>query len=246
MAADHQIPVLAVVGPTASGKTALAVQLAKTFGGEVIGADSMQVYQGMEIATAAPTLAEREGVPHHLIGFLQPEERFSVAAYVARAQACIAEIRARGSLPILAGGTGLYVDTLLDHIELIDAPANPEARAALYHRAEREGAEALWAELERIDPETAKQLHPANLGRVVRALELYETAGVTMTQQRERSRQNPSPYAAFYLGLDFRDRQRLYDRINRRVDQMASWRRRAAFSSAIRMARVRRRSAIRS
>ena len=114
MAADHQIPVLAVVGPTASGKTALAVQLAKTFGGEVIGADSMQVYQGMEIATAAPTLAEREGVPHHLIGFLQPEERFSVAAYVARAQACIAEIRARGSLPILAGGTGLYVDTLLD------------------------------------------------------------------------------------------------------------------------------------
>ena len=222
MAADHQIPVLAVVGPTASGKTALAVQLAKTFGGEVSGADAMQVYQGMESATAAPTLAEREGVPHHLIGFLQPEERFSVAAYVARAEACIAELNARGRLPILAGGTGLYVDTLLDHIELIDAPANPEARAALYHRAEREGAEALWAELERIDPETAKQLHPANLGRVVRALELYETAGVTMTQQRERSRQNPSPYAAFYLGLDFRDRQRLYDRINRRVDQMAS------------------------
>ena len=179
MAADHQIPVLAVVGPTASGKTALAVKLAKALGGEVIGADSMQVYQGMEIATAAPTMAEREGVHHHLIGILQPEERFSVAAYVARAQACIAEIRARGSLPILAGGTGLYI-------------------------------------------ETAKQLHPANLGRVIRALELYETTGVTMSEQRERSRRGPSPYAPFYLGLDFRDRQRLYDRINRRVDQMVS------------------------
>ena len=222
MAADHQIPVLAVVGPTASGKTALAVKLAKALGGEVIGADSMQVYQGMEIATAAPTMAEREGVHHHLIGILQPEERFSVAAYVARAQACIAEIRARGSLPILAGGTGLYIDTLLDHIELIDAPASPETRAALYRRAEQEGAEVLWAQLGQIDPETGKQLHPANLGRVIRALELYETTGVTMSEQRERSRRGPSPYAPFYLGLDFRDRQRLYDRINRRVDQMVS------------------------
>ena len=231
MAADHQIPVLAVVGPTASGKTALAVKLAKALGGEVIGADSMQVYQAWKL----PRSANHGGagsVHHHLIGILQPEERFSVAAYVARAQACIAEIRARGSLPILAGGTGLYIDTLLDHIELIDAPASPETRAALYRRAEQEGAEALWAQLEQIDPETAKQLHPANLGRVIRALELYETTGVTMSEQRERSRRGPSPYAPFYLGLDFRDRQRFMTGSTAvwiKWSAMVCWRRHSAF-----------------
>lgn len=222
MAADNQIPVLAVVGPTASGKTALAVKLAKEFGGEVVGADSMQIYRGMEIATAAPTQAERDGVPHHLIGILQPEERFSVAAYTARAGACIAELHARGKLPVLAGGTGLYIDTLLNHIEFVDAPANPEIRSALYRRAEQVGEKVLWEELNRIDPQTAEGLHPANLGRIVRALELYATSGVTMSEQRKRSKQNPSPYDPFYLGLDFRDRQRLYDRIDRRVDQMVA------------------------
>lgn len=222
MAADNQIPVLAVVGPTASGKTALAVKLAKEFGGEVVGADSMQIYRGMEIATAAPTQAEQDGVPHHLIGILQPEERFSVAAYTARAGACIAELHARRKLPVLAGGTGLYIDTLLDHIEFVDVPANPEIRSALYRRAEQVGEKVLWEELRRIDPQTAEGLHPANLGRIVRALELYATSGVTMSEQRKRSKQNPSPYDPFYLGLDFRDRQRLYDRIDRRVDQMVA------------------------
>lgn len=222
MAADKKIPVLAVVGPTASGKTMLAVALAKEFGGEVVSADSMQIYAGMEIATAAPTREEMGGVAHYLIGVVQPEERFSVAAFTVRAEQCIADIRSRGKLPVLAGGTGLYIDTLLDHIELVDAPANPEIRSALYRRAEQEGAKALWEELNRIDPGTAEGLHPANLGRIVRALELYETSGVTMSEQRKRSRLNPSPYDPFYLGLDFRDRQHLYDRIDRRVDQMVA------------------------
>lgn len=222
MAADKKIPVLAVVGPTASGKTMLAVALAKEFGGEVVSADSMQIYAGMEIATAAPTKEEMGGVAHYLIGVVQPEERFSVAAFTARAEQCIADIRSRGKLPVLAGGTGLYIDTLLDHIELVDAPTNPEIRSALYRRAEQEGAKALWEELNRIDPRTADGLHPANLGRIVRALELYETSGVTMSEQRKRSRRNPSPYDPFYLGLDFRDRQHLYDRIDRRVDQMVA------------------------
>lgn len=222
MAAEKKIPVLAVVGPTASGKTALAVALAKAFGGEVVGADSMQIYRGMEIATAAPTEAERGGVAHHLIGIAEPEERFSVAAFTTLAAACIAELRARGRLPVLAGGTGLYIDALLDHIEFIDAPADPAIRAALYRRAEREGAQALLEELGRIDPQAARSLHPGNLGRIVRALELFETSGITISEQRRRSRQNPSPYSPFYLGLDFRDRQHLYDRIDRRVDQMAA------------------------
>lgn len=222
MTAEKKIPVLAVVGPTASGKTALAVALAREFGGEAVGADSMQIYRGMEIATAAPTQAEMGGVAHHLIGIAQPEERFSVAAYAARAGACIAEIHARGKLPVLVGGTGLYVDALLDHIEFVDAPADPALRAALYRRAEREGARALWEELGRVDPQAAQRLHPANLGRIVRALELFQSTGVTISEQRRRSRLRPSPYQPFYVGLDFRERQRLYDRIDRRVDQMVA------------------------
>lgn len=220
-AEERKIPVLAVVGPTASGKTALAVQLAHVFGGEVVGADSMQIYQGMEIATAAPSEQEREGVPHHLIGFARPEERFSVASYTALARRCIGEIWARGRLPVVAGGTGLYIDALLEHIEFSGAPADPAVQAALYRRAEKEGAQSLWQELSRIDPDSAASLHPGNLGRIVRALELFETSGLTMSEQRRRSRQTPSPYCPFYLGLDFHDRQLLYDRIDRRVSQMA-------------------------
>lgn len=221
MATEKKIPVLAVVGPTASGKTALAVALAKEFGGEIVSADSMQIYRGMEIATAAPTGEEMAGVPHHLVGIAQPEERFSVAAFTALAATCIAELHARGRLPVLAGGTGLYIDALLDHITFIDAPANPVIRAALFRRAEQEGAQSLLEELGRIDPQAAQSLHPGNLGRIVRALELFQATGVTITEQRRQSRRNPSPYSPFYLGLDFRDRQHLYDRIDRRVDWMA-------------------------
>ncbi len=215
-----KIPVVAVVGPTASGKTKLGVDIALKFNGEVVSADSMQIYQGMAIATAKPTTAEMRGVPHHLIDFLPPEQRYSVARYVEDAKAAIADITARGRLPVLVGGTGLYVDTLLGGIRFAEEQGSPEIRAQLYEQAARLGNEAMHAVLADIDPGYAVGLHPNNLGRVLRAIELYRTTGKTMSEQLKSSREKPSDYAPVMLGLNFSDRALLYERINRRVDVM--------------------------
>lgn len=214
------IPLLAIVGPTASGKTALAVALAKRCGGEVVSADSMQIYRGMEIATAKPTVSERDGVPHHLIDFLPPDAVYSVAQYAKDARRCIREIHVRGRLPILCGGTGLYVDAVLDHLQFPDVETDYALRAELERRADTEGMQRLLEELRTVDPETAAALHPHNRGRVIRALEVYRLTGKTMGEQRRLSRREAAPYRQCCLGLDYRDRQKLYDRIDRRVDAM--------------------------
>lgn len=218
---DEKIPVLAVVGPTASGKSRLAAELARKYGGEVVSADSMQIYKGMDIGTAKVTPEETLGVPHHCIDFLEPSQTFSVAEYVRMAGACIQDIHARGKLPVLAGGTGLYVRTLLHGTQLSEGGGEePTLREALREKAQREGGAALLEELRQFDPQSAERIHPNNIPRLIRAIEIYRTTGRTMTQQMEESHKIPSPYSALMLGLTFADREKLYDRINRRVDQM--------------------------
>lgn len=216
----NTIPVVAVVGPTASGKTTLAVEICKHFNGEVISADSMQIYKYMNIATAKPTDEEIETIPHHLIDFLEPTEHFSVAQYCTMAKACIEDIHKRGKLPVIVGGTGLYIDSLLNNVEFSECVADYDLREKLRAKAEQQGAKVLLDELRQIDPETAETLHPNNLGRIIRALELYYTTGITRSRHDELSRQSPSPYEACFIGLNYRDRQVLYNRINSRVDAM--------------------------
>ena len=219
---EKKINVAAVVGPTASGKTRLGVSLALALGGEVISADSMQIYEGLDIASAKPTAEETRGVPHHLIGIIPRSESFSVARYVELAKEKINEVTARGRLPIIVGGTGLYVDSLLNNISFTENEADKELRAGLFEKAEREGAQALWNELFEIDPEAAQKIEPNNVKRVVRAIEVYKTTGITMTEQNRRSRLEPSPYNAVKVGLKTADRSVLYGRIDRRADEMLS------------------------
>ncbi len=209
-----------VAGPTASGKTALAIELAKRFNGEVVSADSMQIYSELRIGTARPDEQEMMGIPHHLMGFVPLSRRYSVADYVEDARRVISEIVSRGKMPLMCGGTGLYIDSLVDNLQFSEDKEDLEYREHLKARAEREGAEALLEELRAVDPETANKLHPNNLGRIIRALEIYRNTGITMSEQVRRSKSQPSPYKACIIVLDCRDRKFLYDRINRRVDAM--------------------------
>ena len=218
--AEYSNELIAVVGPTASGKTALGVEICKEFGGEVVSCDSMQIYKGMDISTAKPTEEEMCGVPHHLIGFADSDKKFSVAEYCDLARAAIADIQSRGRLPVLVGGTGLYYSSLVDNISFIEEDTDFEYREALKKRAEAEGAKALLDELAAIDPEAAAGFHENNLGRIIRALEIYHATGRTKTEQERLSRLEPSPYKLIAIGLDARNREFLYERINRRVDMM--------------------------
>lgn len=218
--ADEKIPLAVVLGPTASGKTALAVDLALRFGGEIVSADSMQIYKGMNIATAKPTPAEMRGVPHHLMDFLDPSEGFSVADYAALAHQTIREIRSRERLPILAGGTGLYIDAVVNNISFAEIKTDPRLREELMRLAHQKGAAYLLDELKDFDPDTAAKLHPNNLPRIIRAIEVYRLTGVTMAEHQRRSKMNPTPYRSVLIGLGFRDRQKLYERIDARVDRM--------------------------
>ncbi len=214
------IPLIVVAGPTASGKTGLAVELALRLGGEVISADSMQLYRDIPIQTAQPGEGERRGIPHHLMGILPLDASYSVARWLEEARRLIAEIHRRGKLPIVCGGTGLYITSLLQNRSLSGSGENPEVRRRLQERVREEGAEALLCELAVVDPETARRLSSQDLHRVIRALELYETTGMTMSEQIAASRRVPSPYRARVLLLDCRDREQLYRRINSRVDSM--------------------------
>lgn len=215
----NKIPVVAVVGPTASGKSDLAVEICRKFGGEAVSADSMQIYKGMDIATAKPTETEKKGIPHYMMDFLESSEPYSVALYQQAAEKCIADIHGRGKLPVVVGGTGLYVDTLLNNVKLSEESYDEELRRSLLQKAENEGAEVLLDELREIDPEYAAKLHPNNVKRIVRALEIYKTTGTTPTEQIALSKQ-ASPYRACIIALDAENRQYLYDRIDRRVDIM--------------------------
>lgn len=215
-----KIPVVAVVGPTASGKTALSVELAIKFFGEIVSADSMQVYKGMDISSAKPTNDEKKGIAHHLMDFLELEQKYSVADYVKAGHSVINEIISRGSLPIITGGTGLYIDSLLGNIDFGETGQTPTKRAEFASRYADKSGEELLAVLAEFDRESADRLHPNNRGRILRAIEVYELTGITQTEQNRKSRQRESPYRVLYIGLDSRDRQLLYDRIDSRVDLM--------------------------
>lgn len=215
-----KIPVIAVVGPTASGKTSLAVEIAKRFSGQVVSADSMQIYEKMDIATAKPTTEEMQGIVHHLIGFQPIDKKFSVAEYVTLAADCIENIHKSGNLPIVVGGTGLYIDSLLQNIQFSKEELNSAIRDELTELFDTKGAEYMLETLRKIDPETAKKLHLSDKSRIVRALEVYRLTGKTMHEQKELSRTVESPYEVLYIGINYRDRNVLYDRINARVDIM--------------------------
>lgn len=214
--------VLAIAGPTASGKTWLGVELAKKYGGEVISADSMQIYKGMDIASAKPTVEEMQGIPHHLIGFLDRDISFSAADYVRLAREKIGEVLSRGNLPIIVGGTGLYIDSLLENIRFSEGGSDEEYREMLYSLAAAEGNDALHRRLVEIDPEAAETIHPNNLVRVVRALEVHHVTGRKFSELKKESRTGERPYDPLILGLNYHDRQKLYDRIDLRVDKMAA------------------------
>lgn len=212
--------VLCVVGPTATGKTKMGVALCKRFGGEVVSVDSMQIYRGMTIGTAAPTDQEMEGVPHHMIGVADPKESWSVAKYVEQADACVQDILARGKLPILVGGTGLWLDALVRGNDFAPGAQGEETRLALQKRMETEGAEVLLEELRQIDPDAAAKLHLKDKKRILRALEVYAQTGETITAHNAKTQEIPPKYEALYIGLDFAERQDLRDRIDKRVDTM--------------------------
>lgn len=214
--------VIVICGPTASGKTALAVELAKIYGGEVISADSMQIYTDMDIASAKPTVEEQQGIPHHLVGFLDPSESFSVAEYVRLCDERVRDILGRGKIPIICGGTGLYISSFADNLTFDDSEQDFSYREEMRKFAEENGNAALLEKLREIDPETAKTLHENNVGRIIRALEVYHTTGHTISEAKAMSRQTPSPYEFVMIALDFDDREILRDRINRRVDGMVS------------------------
>lgn len=207
--------IICVVGATASGKTDLAVKLAKAVDGEIISADSMQVYKNMPIATAVATKEEQDGVVHHLVEFLNTDETFSVADFVERAKVLIDEITARGRVPIVAGGTGLFVDSLVKNISFSEVGSNAEIRNELAEKSNEE----LYERLLQLDPNAAEDIHPNNRKRVIRALELC-MSGTSKTEQNENSMLIDSPYDALYIGIGYKDRQKLYDRINKRVDLM--------------------------
>ena len=212
--------ILVICGPTASGKTALAVALAQRLNGEVVSADSMQVYRGMDIGTAKPTAEEMGGVPHHMLDVADPWENYSVARYVQDAVPVVDDILARGKLPIVAGGTGLYIDNLVAGREFAPFPAASGLRERLQRRVDEEGLAALLAELRQVDPAAAVRLHPNDEKRIIRALEVYLATGKTITQHNLESQAIPNRYTPLTIALNFRERSWLWDRIDRRVEQM--------------------------
>ena len=216
----QQPKILCVVGPTACGKTRLGVLLARAHNGEVVSVDSMQLYRGLTIGTAAPTPEEMEGVPHHMVAVAEPEERWSVAKFAARADACVQDILSRGKLPILVGGTGLYLDAVVAGRTFAPGQAGGQVRKELQARLEREGVEPLLSQLREVDPESAQRLHSADTKRILRALEVFLETGETITEHNRRTRALPGKYHAVTIGLTFADRRDMWEQIDRRVDGM--------------------------
>ncbi len=212
----EKIKIIAIVGPTATGKTALSVELAKRFNGEIISCDSMQIYKNMDIGTAKVKDEETCGIKHHLVGIAEPIENFSCADYAVLAKKKAEEILARGKIPIFCGGTGLYLDSVLSENEFSAAGQDTEYREKLMKKSPDE----LYAELLKIDPQSAEKTHKNNVKRVIRALEIRYITGITKTEWDRRSREKESRYDAFIIGLDYKNRETLYGRINKRVDMM--------------------------
>lgn len=221
MDGSYNQKLVALGGPTASGKTALGIKLARAFGGEIISADSMQIYQGLDIGTAKPTQEEQSQAPHHLIDFLDPGQPFSVADYVALAQEKIREISARGAQPFVVGGTGLYLSSLLEGIQFSHKMADPELRKTLEREMEELGPQVMYDRLTALDPQAARWIHPNNKVRVIRTLEICLSGGEPASAQKAQAKPERPPYDSFCLCLEFSDRQLLYRRIEERVDRMA-------------------------
>ena len=209
-------PLIVIVGPTAVGKTAFALRLADEFDGEIVSADSRQVYRGMDIGTAKPTREEQRRVRHHLIDIVDPDEEFTLAQYQERAYVAIAEISRRGKVPFLVGGTGLYIKAVIEGWTIPRVAPNPELRERLYRQAEEQGREVLYARLQEVDPQAAAKIDPRNVRRVIRALEVYEATGAPISHWQRKA---PPPYRALQIGLTM-PRAELYRRIDRRVEQM--------------------------
>lgn len=220
MTKENKIPLIVVCGPTASGKTGLGVILAEKYNGEIVSADSMQIYRGMDIATAKPTAEEMRGIKHHLIDYIPTDKDYSVADYVEQAHKAILEIYNSGKIPIMVGGTGLYINSVLNNIEFGKENFDKALREELNNRIEKEGAEILLRELSEFDPQSAKRIGTSNNRRLIRAMEIYKTTGKTMTEFIEKSKLTPSPYKDVRIGLTCENRQNLYNKINLRVDKM--------------------------
>ena len=214
-----KIKIITVEGPTASGKTSLGIEIALKYGGEIVSADSMQIYKHMDIGSAKPTAEELAAVPHHMISIAEPTVNYNLSDYVTEARKAIADIHKRGKIPVIVGGTGLYINTLINNINLSEETPNSDLRHELERYAEEQGNEALHMRLEKIDPETARNIHMNNVKRVIRAIEIYENTGITMTEQIRRSKSAGKIYEAHEYGVRY-EREVLYDRINRRVDMM--------------------------
>lgn len=219
METGTKIPLLIIAGPTATGKTEVAVRVAEKLGGEVISADSMLVYRHMDIGTAKPTREEKRGIPHHLIDVADPDEEFTVAVYQELARRAIEEVYGRGNIPILAGGTGFYVDAVVYDYDFSRVSADPELRRSLWREAGEKGGLVLYERLRQVDPETAARIHPNNLKRVIRALEIYHRTGTPGALRRGENRREYPRYDKLFFCLYF-EREKLYHRIEKRVDLM--------------------------
>lgn len=214
-----KLPLVIVAGPTASGKTRLAIDLSKLINGEIVCADSMQIYKYLDIGSAKPTAAERSEVVHHMVDFLEPDTEYSVADYTIGAHSVIADIIKRGKMPVMCGGTGLYINSVADDVTFGEIDTDYEIRAELEEFAKENGNEALLEILEKFDPVSAKRLHPNNARRIIRAIEFYRVTGVPISTHQEMTKQHESRYDPIIFCIDF-DRQKLYERINMRVDIM--------------------------
>ena len=212
--------VLVIAGPTASGKTKISIELAKRLNGEIISADSMQIYKYMNIGTAKPTEEEKEGIPHYLMDFLEPDEKFSVAQYKEMATKYIEEILSKNKVPIIVGGTGLYINSVTEEINFdTEIVENKKIREELEKISLEQGNEGLYEELKRVDKDAASRIHLADTKRIIRALEVYRTTGITITEHQKMSKQIDKKYDYKIVGLKI-EREKLYERINKRVDLM--------------------------
>lgn len=216
----QQERILCVVGPTACGKTAMGVKLAQRYSGEVVGIDSMQIYRGMRVGTAAPSMDEMENIPHHMIGIADPAENWSVARFAEAADLYIQNILSRNKLPVLVGGTGLYLEAIIAGRTFAPGSAEGEVRQALQKELEENGIGPLLEELREIDPEAAGRLHPADEKRILRALEVYRETGKTISQHNRETQAQPKRYDPLFIGLAFQDREDMRAAIDRRADEM--------------------------
>lgn len=211
--------VIVIAGPTAVGKTKIAIELAKKIDSEIISADSMQVYKHMDIGTAKPSKKEMQGIKHYMIDIIEPDEEFSVARYKKMALECIAKVINKGKVPIVVGGTGLYINSLSENIEFSETITDWDYRIYLQERAQKSGTGVLYEELRQIDPESSERIHPNDLRRIIRAMEVYKSTGKPMSYHIKVSKEKPSMYDFIKIGLNT-DRDELYNRINQRVDKM--------------------------